>query len=294
MGFRRLSLVMGVVCGLFFVSSCAVIQLITIDAIRYEVSQSGDFIGARVTFRATFNSSTATSYLWDFGDGNQGQGEVVIHTYRSEGTYQVTLEVAHSDGNRSIFTQTIEIVLKTSATGVVLDDFAPFPQLISLPGPCPDNSGSIVFFDINSEVPNLAIAFGAAVNATGSGTQTFAIHNGRLTISTSANCNNSSSNIAGIYTISSGGLVQIDLSAFSVLRIPVLSVTGGPVTGCRIRVSEILGTLGVLSDPFDLTPGIINVDITGGVNMNAMDSISLIDCNFQSASSVVMEAWRVE
>ena len=291
---RRFTLLLGAVCGLLLISGCSVIQLITIDAIRYEVSQSGDFIGARVTFRATFNSSTAQSYQWDFGDGNQGQGEVVIHTYGSEGTYHVTLEIERSDGSKSLFSQTIEIILKTSATGTILDTFVNSLGPISLPSTCPDNNGVILFFTISSQIPNLAIAFASTENASGSGTQTVAIDNGRLTISTTASCSNTSSNTSGIYTMSSGSLAQIDLSAFSEIRIPVISVTGGPITGCRIRVSEFLGTLGLLSDPFDLTPGVINVDITGGVNMNAMESISLIDCDFQSASSVVMEAWRIE
>ena len=291
---RQVVLILSVPVLLVLVASCAVIQIFTIDAIRYEVSQSGDFIGARVTFRATFNASTATSYQWDFGDGNQGQGEVVVHTYQSEGTYQVTLEIEHSEGKSSILTQTIEIILKTSASGAILDTFVNSLGPISLSLPCPDTPGGIIFFEISSEIPNLLAAFASTENAAGSGTQTIAIDNGRLTISTTSNCANTSSSAAGIYTMSSFGSFDVDLSSFSVIRIPVLSVTGGPITGCRIRISRFFGTLGLLSDPFDLTPGVINVDITGGVNMSTMDSISLIDCNFQSASSVVMEAWRIE
>ena len=38
-------------------------------------------------------------FEWDFGDGNSGNGEAVVHTYDSDGTYEVTLNV--TDGTES-------------------------------------------------------------------------------------------------------------------------------------------------------------------------------------------------
>jgi len=37
-------------------------------------------------------------YTWDFGDGQQGQGEVVLHTYAAAGLYVVTLTVTDDGG----------------------------------------------------------------------------------------------------------------------------------------------------------------------------------------------------
>lgn len=36
---------------------------------------------------------TIVRWLWDFGDGNRGNGEEITHTYRRHGTYEVTLTV---------------------------------------------------------------------------------------------------------------------------------------------------------------------------------------------------------
>jgi len=45
----------------------------------------------QIVFRA--NDSTAATYEWDFGDGNQGQGYTIAHTYAAPGTYTVRLIV---------------------------------------------------------------------------------------------------------------------------------------------------------------------------------------------------------
>ncbi|MFH2096358.1 MAG: C25 family cysteine peptidase [Bacteroidota bacterium] len=49
------------------------------------------FCAAPVTVTFTNNSTNATSYLWDFGDGNTSTDENPVHTYTANGTYTVTL-----------------------------------------------------------------------------------------------------------------------------------------------------------------------------------------------------------
>jgi hypothetical protein len=43
----------------------------------------------------TNNSTNATSYLWNFGDGNTDTSKNPVHTYSFTGTYQVTLTVGN-------------------------------------------------------------------------------------------------------------------------------------------------------------------------------------------------------
>ena len=59
-----------------------------------------------VSESVTFNASQTVdpdgdveSYMWDFGDGNTGTGEVTEHQYESQGEYTVTLQVTDSVGN---------------------------------------------------------------------------------------------------------------------------------------------------------------------------------------------------
>src|SRR5690606_29608787 len=53
-------------------------------------------------------SEQATSYLWDFGDGNTSTDENPIYSYIATGTYTVSLTATHCDWE-STFSQTIEV-----------------------------------------------------------------------------------------------------------------------------------------------------------------------------------------
>jgi PKD repeat protein len=57
--------------------------------VRFNASESFDTDG------------TVTDYLWDFGDGNTGAGQIVNHTYTSTGTPKVTLKVRDNDNVES-------------------------------------------------------------------------------------------------------------------------------------------------------------------------------------------------
>lgn len=59
------------------------------------------YTGETVTFNASesFDSDgSIVSYSWAFGDGANGTGEVVTHTYSDNGTYAVTLILTDNDG----------------------------------------------------------------------------------------------------------------------------------------------------------------------------------------------------
>ncbi len=62
-------------------------------------------------FTVTFNnlSANATSYSWDFGDGNTSSEENPVHTYTEEGDFTVVLLAIDDDGTSSEFSQTVTI-----------------------------------------------------------------------------------------------------------------------------------------------------------------------------------------
>ncbi|HSV40649.1 MAG TPA: PKD domain-containing protein [Nocardioidaceae bacterium] len=58
-----------------------------------------------------------TSYDWDFGDGTQGSGAQIAHTFASTGTYSVTLTVHDDDGASD--SSTIDVTVSTADPVVV-------------------------------------------------------------------------------------------------------------------------------------------------------------------------------
>jgi len=59
------------------------------------------FVGENITFDGLNSSDTdgeIVSYFWDFGDGNNGTGNVTNHSYEKTGTYNITLTVEDNDG----------------------------------------------------------------------------------------------------------------------------------------------------------------------------------------------------
>ena len=50
------------------------------------------------------------TYLWNFGDGGEGQGDTVTHVYNSPGTYDVTLNATTVDNVYNSVTKTITIM----------------------------------------------------------------------------------------------------------------------------------------------------------------------------------------
>jgi hypothetical protein len=68
-------------------------------------------VGESATFDASKSAAIGTivSYEWSFGDGTNGTGAVVSHSYSKEGTYQVGLNVTESNGYSSFETLTIAV-----------------------------------------------------------------------------------------------------------------------------------------------------------------------------------------
>ncbi|MGY5355757.1 PKD domain-containing protein [Wenyingzhuangia sp. IMCC45467] len=79
--------------------------------------QSGDYL----TYLFTNTSSSATDYVWDFGDPTSGTDntsteENPSHTYSAEGEYTVSLTASDKLGVESTYSTTIDIVMPTGPT----------------------------------------------------------------------------------------------------------------------------------------------------------------------------------
>jgi len=70
-------------------------------------------VGDKITFDASESRAgtraSLVSYEWDFGDGTTGSGEIVKHTYASDGSYIVKLTVTNSCGNKDTETKTVTV-----------------------------------------------------------------------------------------------------------------------------------------------------------------------------------------
>jgi PKD repeat protein len=83
------------------------------------------YVGESATFDASKSSAIGTivSYQWSFGDGTNGTGAVVSHSYNETGTYQVGLNVTDSDGLRSFETLTTTVGTPPQYVPLVLKVF---------------------------------------------------------------------------------------------------------------------------------------------------------------------------
>lgn len=64
---------------------------------RFSVSPTRPDVGTEVEFDASSSGGDPDFYNWDFGDGEDGTGDTVDHTFQNPGTYTVRLEVSKRD-----------------------------------------------------------------------------------------------------------------------------------------------------------------------------------------------------
>ncbi|HLY31470.1 MAG TPA: M28 family peptidase, partial [Ktedonobacterales bacterium] len=71
------------------------------------------------------NSGATFNYTWDFGDGASAQGVTVNHTYKSAGTYRLTLTVREASGARRVIHKTLHVATKAPS---YTNPYAAFPS----------------------------------------------------------------------------------------------------------------------------------------------------------------------
>ena len=81
------------------------------DSIVAEFSSDADtvYLNANTTINFTNASINASSYYWDFGDGNSSALENPTHTYMTGGTYEVTMVASEFDCSDTL-TKTVLVV----------------------------------------------------------------------------------------------------------------------------------------------------------------------------------------
>lgn len=84
--------------------------------------------GAGLVYDFTYTGTTnATTYAWDFGDGNSDTQQNPSHTYTTPGSYVVTLMITNECGTDSI-TQSVTVVNITSGIDAQSVDVYPNPN----------------------------------------------------------------------------------------------------------------------------------------------------------------------
>ncbi len=75
------------------------------------ISAASVGVGQNVTFDASKSVDVGriVSYQWSFGDGTNGTGPIVIHSYSKAGTYQVTVNVTNNQDVSDLKTFTITV-----------------------------------------------------------------------------------------------------------------------------------------------------------------------------------------
>ncbi len=67
--------------------------------------------GLEITFNAEKSTpaNQISRYVWDFGDGNTAEGNIVTHTYNKAGTYTATLTIYNDKGETTTDTVSVEV-----------------------------------------------------------------------------------------------------------------------------------------------------------------------------------------
>ena len=97
-----------------------------VASFTYNVEESPVMFDASLSYD---RDGDIVSYDWDFGDGNNGEGEIAYHKYCEVGTYDVTLTITDDDGLKDNITKCVDVLI------------ANIPPEVEIFGPAKGKSG---------------------------------------------------------------------------------------------------------------------------------------------------------
>ncbi|MBK8787009.1 MAG: PKD domain-containing protein [Chitinophagaceae bacterium] len=154
------------------------------------INFTNSFIDCHVQFNGTTDLAGSLTWNWDFGDGTLGNGQVVNHSYRQVGTYNVTLKVRSSSAACSfLITDSFTITKPVTINNVFAVDYYHNAACVNQPVQFNDNTiltvGNITArtwnFDDGSPTTNTLNPVHTFTNP--------GVYNVKLLISTSGICN---------------------------------------------------------------------------------------------------------
>ncbi|WP_224484392.1 PKD domain-containing protein [Robertkochia aurantiaca] len=121
------------------------------------VSFTADPINGTIPLTVNFDASgttddgTIVSYIWDFGDGNTGNGVTTTYTFQTAGVFTVTLTVTDDQGNSS--SDTVEITATDNSSTAPVASFSAdpvngtAPLLVNFDASASSDNGAITGYD---------------------------------------------------------------------------------------------------------------------------------------------------
>lgn len=97
---------------------------------KFSASPQVGTVPLKVTFNAEESSDDqeVVSFLWDFGDGSQGEGKLVEHTFNKTGTLTIRLTVKDVEGLSSSTTLSITVQAPEYSEDIIINELYPRPS----------------------------------------------------------------------------------------------------------------------------------------------------------------------
>ena len=101
-----------------------------LPVVDFSFTPTNVFTGHPANFTATHTRGTGPfSFRWDFGDGSQGTGNPVSHTYTTDGTFTVTVTISDAFGSTGAQSHSVTVTL---SFGVTITSISPSPSEVGV------------------------------------------------------------------------------------------------------------------------------------------------------------------
>ncbi len=179
-----------------------------------------------VTFKNA--SKNATSYAWDFGDGNTSKDENPAHTYAKNDTYTVKLTATNAGGSAEK-TRTVTISLEGTSTQLV----ANFTFAVD-----EKTAGKVTFTNTSEGATSYAWDFGDGNTSTDENPAHTYAKNDTYTVKLTATNAGGSDNTTKEVTITNTGITSIDITGLTQLTIQENSPKGTQIVEITATVAN--------------------------------------------------------